>query len=152
MSAASRGKNLYCVREPQPILKISASRLAAALAKRLDSIVPPPFRVRAEGNELIVDHPTGWGLWMPLEWIEAANEDRGAGELAQLIAGNALDSVQDAVCESSREPWPELTRRVMALPGTRRDDSYIYLWYGPSERSAVISMDPLPLATLVRPG
>ena len=125
--------------------------MAAALAERLDPIVPPPFRVRAEGNELIVDHPTGWGLWMPLEWIEDENEDRAAGELAELIAGNALDSVQDAVSESSREPWPELTRRVMALPGTRRDDAHIYLWYGPSEQSAVISIDPIALATLVHP-
>ena len=88
---------------------------------------------------------------MPLEWIEEENEDRDAGELAQLIAGNALESVQDAVSESFREPWPELTRRVMALPGTRRDESYIYLWYGPSERSAVISVDPIALVTVVRP-
>jgi hypothetical protein len=110
---------------------------------------PWPFRVRADGTDFVLDHPTGWGLTMPPDWIEYESEERDAGELTELIAGNALDSVQDAVSESSHEPWPQLAPRVFAEPGTRRDASHVYLWYGPSEHSAAISMEPIPLASVV---
>jgi hypothetical protein len=132
-------------------MRISASRLAAVLAARLDPVVPLPFRVRAEGTDLRVDHPTGWGLRMPLDWIEKEGEDREAAELAELIGGNALSSVQDAISESSAEPWPALAPRVMALPGTRRDASHIYLWYGLSEHRPVVAVEPIPLASVVYP-
>jgi hypothetical protein len=125
--------------------------LAGALAARLDIAAPPPFRVRAVGTDLLVDHPAGWGLTMPLDWIEDEGEDRGAAELAELIAWNALSSVQDAVSESSAEPWPELMPRVMTLPGTRRDASHLYLWFGPSELTAVISFEPIPLTSVLQP-
>ena len=130
-------------------MKISASRLAATLAARFAAVVPPPFGVRADGTDFVVDHPTGWGLTMPLEWIEDEGEERDTGQLAELIASNALESVQDAVCESSDEPWPQFAPHVMPLPGTRRDASHVYLWYGPSEHSAAISMEPIPLASVV---
>lgn len=130
-------------------MRISASRLAATLAARFAPVVPPPFGVRADGTDFVVDHPTGWGLTMPLAWIEAESEDRDTGQLTELIASNALESVQDAVCESFRQPWPQLAPHVMALPGTRRDASHVYLWYGPSEHSAAVSMEPIALASVV---
>lgn len=132
-------------------MKLSAARLAAALATRLDTVAPSPFRVRAAGTDLCVDHPTGWGTTMPLDWIEDEAEDRSAAELAELVAWNALSSLQDAVAESSKEPWPELAPRVLALPGTRRDASHVYLWYGPSKHTAVVALEPISLAEVAHP-
>jgi hypothetical protein len=77
-------------------MRISASRLAAALAARLNPVVPSPFWVCAESTDLRVDHPTGWGLRMPLAWIEAEGECREAAELVELIGSNALSSLQDS--------------------------------------------------------
>lgn len=130
-------------------MRISASRLAAVVAARLQPQTPPPFEMRAEDATLLLDHPTGWDFSMPLDWIEDETEDRGPGELAELVVGSALSELQDAVSEASREPWPAEAARRMALPGTRRDDARVYFSYGESEQSPVLGFAPIAIADVV---
>jgi hypothetical protein len=135
-------------------MHVSAVRLASILSSRLTSKVPAPFEFRADGANFIVDHPDCWGLTMPLAWIEAPDEDRSGSELAELIVGNALNTVQDAVSESQTEPWPALeaqgSPRTMAPYGTRCDGLNIYFWYGTTEADPTIAFAPIPLADVTR--
>lgn len=136
-------------------MRISAVRLAGEIAARLAPVTPPPFSVRAQGSELQILHPFGWGSYMPLDWIEDPSDDRSAGELAELVVGNALSSLQDAVSESTREPWPPLSTtgrpRDMALYGTRCDGAEIVFWYGVSEAAPVIVFPPIGLSDVLQP-
>jgi hypothetical protein len=136
-------------------MRISAARLAGELAARLSAVAPPPFSVRAEGSELQILHPYGWSSYLPLDWIEDPSDDRSTVELAELAIGNALDGLQDAVSESSGEPWPPLssagTPRDMALYGIRQDSAEIRFWYGASEAAPVIAFPPIRLSDVLQP-
>jgi hypothetical protein len=134
-------------------MRISALRLAHEIAARLDAVAPSPFRVSAVGVELRIEHPHGWGCIMPLDWLEDPSDDRSAAELAELAVGNALNSLQDAVSEASREPWPPLSEgspRVMAPYDTRVDGTQIRFWYGRSAESPAIGFSPIMLRDVVQ--
>ena len=87
---------------------------------------------------------------MDISWIEDEGEDRTAAQLAALIAGNALNELQDAVSESSKEPWPALSPTVMAPYHTRTDDTSLFFWYGTSETTPVIGFKPIALSEVAR--
>ena len=127
-------------------MSISSSHLASIVAARLAPALPPPFRIHAEETDLVITHPAGWGSVMPLDWLEDEDEDRSVAELVEMVVGNALSSVQDSISEATREPWPQVAPRVMALPGSRCDGSHVYFWYGASEKSAVMTFEPIRLA------
>lgn len=131
---------------------ISAARLTAILADRVDPIAPRPFRMRAIGTDLLLEHPNGWGATMAVGWIEDEEEaaDRTPAELASLIVGNALDELQDSVSESSKEPWPALSKTTMAPVNVRTDGVSIFFWYGISEATPVIGFAPIALRDLAR--
>lgn len=134
-------------------MRLSALRLAHEIAARLSPVAPPPFRVRAAGTELHIEHPGDWGCVMPLGWLEDPTDDRSVAELAELAVGNALSSLQDAVSEASREPWPPLSSdapRSMALYGTRCDGMQIRFWYGHSEDAPVSAFAPIMLRDVVQ--
>lgn len=134
---------------------ISAPRLATEIATRLARIVPPPFSVSVADSDLRIEHPAGWGMIMGFDWIEDPSEDRSAAELAELMIDNALNSLQDAISEATKEPWPPLASdghlRVMAPYGTRFDGERIFFWYGVTERQPVIAFAPIALHDVVQP-
>jgi hypothetical protein len=131
---------------------ISAARLVAIVADRLDPISPRPFRLRAQGTDLLLEHPDGWGVTMSVGWIEDEGEAAGRtpAELASLIVGNALDELQDSVSESSKNPWPPLSTTVMAPMNVRTDGVNIFFWYGISEAAPVIGFAPIAVRDLAR--
>lgn len=134
-------------------MRISASRLACEIAARLSPVVPRPFRVSAAGAELRIEHPGGWNDIMPLDWLEDPSDDRSVAALAELAVGNALNSLQDAISEASREPWPPLSSdfpRVMAPYDTRFDGTQICFWYGRSEDLPTIAFSPIMLSDVVQ--
>jgi hypothetical protein len=134
-------------------MRISALRLAREIAARLSPVVPSPFRVSAAGAELRIEHPHGWDCIMPLGWLEDPSDERSVAELAELAVGNALNSLQDAVSEASREPWPPLSPdlpRVMAPYETRFDGTRVRFWYGRSEDSPAIAFSPIMLRDVVQ--
>ena len=143
---------------PAPDASAAAVRLAAALAARLNAVVPRPFRVRAEGGWVARYHGESWEgssdvagvLDQPIAPDETDEQWKFPG-LAAGIAWNALSSVQDGVSETTTEPWPQLPGGGMALPGTRTDGERVFLWYGPdheSEADAVLLLPPISLAAI----
>jgi hypothetical protein len=132
-------------------MQISAARLAAILADRVDPVAPRPFRMRAIGADLLLEHPNGWGCTLSVGWIEDEVAGRTAAQLASLIVGNALDELQDTVSESSRQPWPALSKTTMAPVNVRTDGVSIFFWYGLSEATPVIGFAPIALGDLARP-
>jgi hypothetical protein len=142
------------VREPRTSLPISASRLVAALAARLDPVVPRPFRVRARGADVLVEHPESWGYMMSYGWIEDEGEGRSDVELAELVAWGVLNSIQDTVSEALTEPRPPLSpgggRREMAPCRARCDGTTLRVWYGVPEAAPMIGFAPIPMADLAR--
>jgi hypothetical protein len=144
--------------EPDP--SPAAVRLAAALAERLDVIVPRPFRVRAERAWLSLYYGatpySSTGVAAVLDQPIDPDEDDERWSFQGLAAGiawNALSSVQDGVAETTTEPWPRLPGGGMALPGTRTDGERVFLWYGPdlkSETGAVLSLPSISLRDLGR--
>ena len=134
-------------------MRISASRLAREIAARLNPVVPQPFRVSAAGAELRIEHSGGWYGIMALDWLEDPVDDRSVAELAELAIGNALNSLQDAVSEASREPWPPLSPefpRVMAPYETHFDGTRVRFWYGRSEDAPAIAFMPIMLLDVVQ--
>jgi hypothetical protein len=147
-------------------VRISEERLAGALAARLDPVVPRPFRVRADGANVTVDHPAGWGFTTfvgtlrgdspppyDFSWAETAYAPADSPpaseptELERVAAAvwAVLSAVQDVVSEATTEPWPLVPPRQMALPETRADGEALHLWYGPVEAAPGIAFTPIPL-------
>lgn len=135
-------------------MPISVWRLATALAARLDPVVPRPFSVRADGANVIVDHPAGWGFGSLigdiLEPDYDADDDWSEAERAGTIISAVLSGLQDAISEATSEPWPATPKtRDMAPYGTRHDDTAVYFWYGPMEEAPLIAFDPIRFRELV---
>jgi hypothetical protein len=130
---------------------ISAARLAAILADRLNPVAPRPFRITARGTDLVIEHPQNWGCVMDVSWIEDEGEDRTAAQLTGLVVGNALNELQDAVSESSKDPWPALSPTVMAPCHVRSDGTSVFFWYGTFEAAPVIGFTPIALSEVSRP-
>ena len=131
-------------------MAIDASRLVAELAVRIAPILPPPFQATADGTDFRLDHPSDQCFTILLDWVEEPDEDRSDAELAELVVNSVLSSVQDVVSEVSTEPWPALSPRVMAMPGTRCDGLRVHLWYGADEESAVMPFAPIVVADVVQ--
>lgn len=165
LTPMERSDHLRRARGQAPPASPQAKRLAAALAERLDSVVPAPFRVRAEGGWVAVYRGTEFDGASDVAGIldqvidpthpyyEPGDEDWSVAERVTTAVGGVLSSVQDAVAEATTEPWPLLPGdgRAMAPPEVRVDAVGVYLWYGRDEGAAVISFGPIALAELFAP-
>src|SRR5689334_10980549 len=110
----------------------AAVRLAAALAERLDAVIPPPFRVQAEDGYVSGYEGDRWDSSSDvagvLDWDPAAAREAGwdpadapFATRVVSIAENVLNSFQDMIVEATTEPWPRLPTGGMAIPGSRAD-------------------------------
>ena len=135
--------------EPSP----RARRLAVALATRLDAVVPSPWRLRAEGGWVSRYEGAQWEgssdvagildqVLLPEEG-EASAEEWPFPERVVSVALGVLSATQDAISEATTEPWPALVGE-----NARTDGQRVYLWYGPTEATAVLTLPPIDLAEL----
>jgi hypothetical protein len=125
----------------------SSRKLAAALAQRLNDIVPAPFRLSAEDGEVhiyIADELDSWLLTAPV----VEDESRDLAERLETAAESVLSALQDSVSEHTRSPWPSTDGRTMALPGVRWDGKSIHLWFGRDEAAAVVRMPPISITEI----
>lgn len=126
----------------------SSHKLAAALAGRLNEVVPVPCRVYAEGYDVGVDArdmPIGGSS---ASFIVDEDDDRTLGEKIETAVRAVLSGVQDCISEFLTEQWPSIDGRGMAMPGARSDEERVYLWYGENEGAPVISMPPIRIADI----
>jgi hypothetical protein len=134
--------------------------LAAALAARLDAVVPDRFRVYAESDRVALycgdafDSSIGVSgvLDQEVDPQAADGERHSFAWFATMVSEGVLSSVQDGVSEATAEPWPPLSDSRMAYSGARTDGKSVYLWYGPDyerETNAVIAFAPILVTDLL---
>lgn len=144
----------------QPTPSRASIHLAAALAERVNAVVPTPFRVRADNGRVALycgdafDSSIGVSgvLDQEVDPQAAPSERHSFAWFAAMVSESVLSSVQDGVSEGTAEPWPPLSRSRMAYPGARTDGTSVYLWYGPDserEAGAVIAFLPILIADLL---
>lgn len=141
--------------DPSP----AALGLAAALAERLDVVVPPPFRVRAEGAWVSLYEGDRWDGSSDVASVLDQEIDPDAAEgahgsfawMAAMVAECVLSRVQDGVAEATTEQWPRLPHGGMAFSGSSTDGDEVSLWYGPTydrAAGAVVVFPPIDLKAL----
>lgn len=140
---------------PTPHPSAAACHLAAALAERLRTILPPPCQVDADGALLNLYRGPEWDssadLAAVLDQESAAAAVWSFVDRVATICESALSSAQDLVAEVTAEPWPRLPFGGMAIPFTRSDRDAVHLWYGSDssrEEDAVIRLPPIALSEL----
>jgi hypothetical protein len=79
------------------------------------------------------DPPTNDETWPDLDPVDL---------LAAAI--HALDDLQDAMCEQTRDPWPREGIAAVPPPRGRVDDAQLFLWYG-DEDAPVLRLPPISL-------
>ena len=143
-------------------MQLSADRFAAALASRLNAVVPTPVRVFVEGAvsasgrdpdiTVRVAHESElWSGQVVSDRDLEPDDDESLLDVATGRAVTVLSGVQDSVCRILREPWPALPGGGMAMPDARTDQQRVYLWYGPAEGQAALTLRPIELTEVTRP-
>jgi hypothetical protein len=125
--------------------RLSPHRFAAALAARLNAVVPPGLRVRAQGSAVSVYDSALCGGSSGAD-ILAEEDGRATAKLAETAAWTIMDSTQDVVMESTREQWPMGATRA-ADAGARVVGDWLHLWFG-DEENPVLRLESVDLTEL----
>jgi hypothetical protein len=124
-------------------------KLAAALAERLNAVVPKPLAVRREGTMVNVYNGLHLEGGTPASEIVDDNDGRSLAELARVASSAVVNRVQDMVAEALTEQWPLSPDGRMALAHTRTDAQLVYIWFG-DVAAPVLELDPISIAELIR--
>lgn len=124
----------------------SSRELAAALADRLNQIVPDGFTVRSEGVSVNVyqdDQDLGGS---PALEILADPDGRSVDEKIEAGVQAVLSDVQDRVIKACKGPWPGVSGpgTDLPMPDCRVTGDRLRLWFG-DENAPVISVAPIAL-------
>src|SRR3989454_1991674 len=125
--------------------RLSPYRFAAALAARLNAVVPRGVTVQPEGSAVHVYDPALCGGSSGAD-ILGEEDGRSLVELVEVAAWAIMDSTQDVVMESTREQWPMGATRA-ADPGARVVGDRLHLWFG-DEDSPVLRLESVDLTKL----
>ena len=129
-------------------MRVSPHRLATLLARRLNDVVPAPFRLDAKNGLLHLYIEDEWDTTsFTLDIVE--DETREFAERLESAVASILSSIQDSISEHLRTPWPSADGRAMAVPGVGSDTKSIHLWYGDDERSAIVSIPAIQIAEIM---
>jgi hypothetical protein len=125
--------------------QLSPDRFAAAVAARLDSVVPAGLSVRAEGSAVSLYDPESWGSSLAAD-ILTEEDGRSIVELVETAAYAIMNSIQDEVMESTKEQWPPGPRGA-AEPEARVIGEQLHLWFG-DETAPILRLQPVDLIEL----
>jgi hypothetical protein len=127
---------------------LSPERFASAVAARLQSVVPDRFAVRAQGSAVSVYDQGHWGDWGQslIADIVAEEDGRSIVERVETAARAIVNFAQDAVMESTREPWPGGPPGG-ATPTAQVVGEQLHVWFG-DEDNPVLRLEPIELAEL----
>src|SRR5581483_11925255 len=124
---------------------LSPDRFAAAVATRLNAVVPAGLSVRAEGSGVGLYDPELCGGSNSAE-ILRDEDGRSPVELVETVAWGILNGIQDVVMESTKEQWP-VGPRGAAEPGARVVGEQLHLWFG-DEVAPILRLEPVELMEL----
>ena len=123
-------------------------RFAAAIAARLNAVLPPDFSVRAKGANVDV-YARGQDRHASVSAKLLASDDgRSLTELMEVAAQGILDGAQDGIMEILTEEWPLGSSGRAAEPGTRVVGDRLLMWFG-EEDAPIIALQPLPIAEIL---
>src|SRR5712672_2832544 len=125
--------------------RLSPDRFAAALAARLQHVVPDGFSVRAQGHAVGLYDPSWWGDSLIAD-IVAEEDGRPIVERVQTAAWAIISFAQDVVMESTREPWPGGPAGGV-MPETQVIGEQLHMWFG-DEGAPVLRLRPVDLTEL----
>ena len=123
---------------------MDGTQLASALAERLAQVLPEGFSISSDGPDLWLDTPDGVGT---SAWAGAVDRNPMDLSLYTGAATTVLDSIQDGVSVTLREPWPLVmvgSEHQMAMPDAKVVDGVLELWYG-NEDAPAIRFQPIKL-------
>lgn len=121
---------------------------ARAIAQRLGRVIPQPLAIQAIGAHIRVeDKDIVWGDSSAADIVDD-DDDRAFGDRAASAARAVLSAVQDGVMEYLGAEWPMGSDGRAAEAGASAMSGSLRLWYGESDRSAVIALDPINLTEL----
>jgi hypothetical protein len=128
--------------------QLSPSRFAAAIAERLDAVVPPGLSVRANGStvNLYSGRAVRGGSVNAVLILE--EDGRTLAELVETSACAILNDIQTDLMELLTEQWPLGERRQAAEPDARVTADRLLMWFG-DEDKPLIALPPLELKDLV---
>ena len=129
----------------------SSHKLAIALARRLNAVMPAGFELTAQHSHLELRIDGAWDGAITTPEI-ADDESRELKERLYTAVFGVLNSVQDSVSERLRTPWPSVDGRTMAMPEARIATDAVHLWYGESETGPVLGLPKIPLGEIMRSG
>lgn len=125
--------------------------------RRLNAILPSPIQASAESPSSpaarrdadvivrIVHDTEPWSGQGFSDRDLKARRDASLGDVACSMAIAMLNGAQDAVVRILRARWPPSPANELALPNGRADSERVYLWFGPSEDRAVLTLEPIEL-------
>lgn len=124
----------------------SSRDLAAALADRLNQIVPDGFTVRSDGVSVNVYHDGQDLGGSPALEILADRDGRSVDEKIETAVQAVLSDLQDRVIEARKGPWPGGSGRGadLPMPDCQVTDDQLRLWFG-DENAPVVSVAPIEL-------
>lgn len=126
----------------------SSRKLAAALAARLDRLVPDPVAVTVDDANVVIMVRQQEAGSSGAAAILDDDDGRDPLERAETAARAVLSGVQDCVIEELRERWPAPVREAeLPLPGVRIIDGELHSWYGEEEGPSV-RLDAISLRDL----
>ena len=126
---------------PQP----SPAHLAAAMATRLNQVVPSGFSVHAYGSLLTIQHGDESEGASGAAEIIADQDDRTQAERVETAARAMLSGVQDTLMEFLTEECPLGSGGDVAYPNSRVDGDRLLIWFG-EEQAPVIALPPIDMA------
>jgi len=125
--------------------RISPDRFAAALAERLDRVVPKGLSVRAHGSAVSLYDPSYWGD-SGIADIVAEDDGRSIIERVEAAAWAIMNATQDVAMESTKEQWP-IGPAGAAEPKARVVGDHLQMWFG-EEAEPAVRLQPLDLRDL----
>lgn len=130
-----------------PTMRVSARKLERLLERRLNEVMPTPFRLRAGDGYLDLYNGYQWALSTSLDGI-VEDDTRELTERLDTAVYSVLNSVQDVISVDRRTPWPSINGREMAMPGVRVDAESIHLWFGRDEAAPVLAIPSIAITEI----
>ena len=125
--------------------RLAPERFAAAIACRLDCVVPQGLAVRANGIAVAVFDPTWWGDSL-IAGVVAEEDGRSIVERVETAALAIMSAAQDAVTESTKQQWP-IGPSGVGMPEARVVGGELRMWFGDKD-VPVLRLESLNLLDL----
>jgi hypothetical protein len=125
---------------------IDATKLARALAQRLEPVVPAEFGITSAGASVrLAIRSTPWWSEEDLRWMLEGGE---LEEQVCFAVWKSLDGFQDFIAREFTEPWPAASPGPMPEPFAQIVDGEVIAGYG-DPQDPFVHLQPMRLRDLV---